>query len=40
MSRLVGALTVAVVVLATIYAFNRFSGKNVSDLGRASTAAA
>jgi hypothetical protein len=33
MGRVTGFLMVAVLVLATIYAYNRFSGKNVSALG-------
>lgn len=33
MSKLIGLLSVAVVVLATIYAYNKLSGSNVSALG-------
>lgn len=33
MSRVMGIATLALVVLGTIYAFNRFSGKNVATFG-------
>lgn len=33
MQRVIGLLVVAAGVLATIWAFNKFSGKNVSQLG-------
>ena len=34
MSKVTGILVAALVVLATVYVFNRFSGKNVADLGK------
>jgi hypothetical protein len=34
MGRLVGILTAALVVLATVFAYNRFSGKSIGDLGK------
>lgn len=34
MSRVIGLLVVAVSVLATIYLYNKFSGSNVSELGK------
>ncbi len=30
-----GIVTAAIVVLATVYAYNKFSGKSISDLGKA-----
>jgi hypothetical protein len=38
MNRLVGILTAAVVVLATIWGYNKFSGKNVAQLGSGTAA--
>jgi negative regulator of sigma E activity len=32
---LIGVAVAALVVLATVYVFNRFSGKNIADLGKA-----
>ena len=29
-----GIIMTALVILAVVYAYNRFSGKNVADLGR------
>ncbi len=37
---LVGIAIVAAVVLATIYVFNRFSGKNIASLGAGARAVA
>lgn len=34
MNRIMGILMVGAVVLLTVYVFNRFSGKNVADLGK------
>lgn len=34
MKRIIGIVTVAVVALAAIYAYNRFSGKSIADLGK------
>lgn len=36
MNKVLGALMAAVVVLATVYVYNRFSGKNIGDLGKKS----
>lgn len=30
-----GIVTAALVVLVTVYVFNKFSGKNIADLGKA-----
>jgi hypothetical protein len=35
MSRITGVLMVAVIVLAVVYAYNRFSGSSIADLGKA-----
>lgn len=38
MGRVIGLLTVALSVLATIYVYNKFSGSNVGLLGAGSAA--
>ena len=35
----IGLLMAALVVLATVYAYNRFSGKSIADLGKKPAAA-
>lgn len=39
MNRIVGLLTAGLVVLLTVWAYNKFSGKNISSLGAGAAAA-
>lgn len=40
MNRALGIAMAAAIVLATVYAYNRFSGKNIAQLGAGASGAA